>query len=216
MTVYAPGKLLGPQGAQGAQGAQGTQGPSGAQGAQGAQGTQGTQGAQGFQGSTGSGSQGSQGSQGAQGNQGTQGSQGNQGTQGAQGAQGGALGNFAGQNAGPCPNGTTTVATTPSLAIGTWLINATLVLSPATTATLGSTIQFGATTGTATATIDGGYDSYWDVTDTGAVHNAWLSLAIACRVTVTVAGTVTLKVINTDGNSFNVNAASGWTAQRVA
>lgn len=108
----------------------------------------------------------------------------------------------------PGSGGVTTIVTlftTPSLAVGKWMVNAGILVMISNGAG-GQPCEFTIATGTATATFDGQYstlaDSYWvPLNGVGTT----LGVSINGEVTVTAPGTIKIVAQNLD--------TVGWTAK---
>ena len=120
---------------------------------------------------------------------------------------------------------TVTVITTASLAVGVWLVSAKVLGECAAVATAGIDVEL--TAGTATATLEGSLSGTFP--DIGHVLTAAevSEVTVTAIVTVTVAGTLTVKAHNSDavndGVAYHLSqggsafiAATGYTAIKIA
>jgi hypothetical protein len=125
----------------------------------------------------------------------------------------------------PVPNSLTTLLTTASLGIGTWLVN---VQAEATALSTGpADISMALAVGTATATFAGpvgaGVSDY-AASPTTATATPTRMLSISTIVTVTVAGTLIVQIQSTFANNWQIKTSTpnisanctGYTAVRIA
>jgi hypothetical protein len=116
------------------------------------------------------------------------------------------------------PNSATTLLTTGSLSVGTWLVNAVINLWKETTSSA-VTVNFNLAVGTATATLAGATSQ--DIGDnTSAAYN-YTSVHLSAIVTVSVAGTLIVQgTANAGTNDWLAlgggTGFTGYTAVRVA
>jgi hypothetical protein len=110
----------------------------------------------------------------------------------------------------------TTVFTTASLGVGTWLLTAAINISFGSPCTAGAAASAGLVTGTATASMVGGTGGY---TCPGVISSAFeVSLPITSIITVTGAGTMLIKAqyLDTTNNGAVQPSGTAYTAVKIA